>query len=126
MKVIQMADKSFVCSVDSCDCSFSSENKLNGHIGGAHPDKINSSGCKYCSKKTSGSNKFCSTECYGKYQKSTTPAKHYLRSGHGYEKWDADNTSITVHGLLAISKGADPYKVYGDLNYNVAILTDVK
>lgn len=65
----------------------------------------------YCSKK-------CSALDRSEYMR-TNYVSFKLENASGYPSWSMTNGSTTVHQLLAVANGADPYKVYGNDQYNI-------
>jgi hypothetical protein len=59
----------------------------------------------------------CSIECKMNANKRK-PVPHMLENQNGYEQWVRDR-KVAVHQLLAISDGGDPWKVFGNDQYQV-------
>jgi hypothetical protein len=64
---------------------------------------------------------YCSRECVRKDGGRVGVRYAWTESYH--PAWSLStshsNTTVTVHQLLAVADGADPYKVYGNSNYSV-------
>lgn len=112
------------CPAPECSREFDSEAGKNGHLGQSHPSLCGQTHeCENCGEGFAGRsgnrpNRFCSRRCYGKYKSSRTPAVHIIAPGR-YETWDVERTTVSVHSLIVIANGADPYKVFGNDQYNI-------
>jgi hypothetical protein len=82
--------------------------------------------CRYCGdafRRPNSRNKdiYCSKNCAGKDNaERINYVPFILEDHHGYPRWRPSNANpVSVHQLLAISEGADPYKVFGNSKYNI-------
>lgn len=70
-----------------------------------HPSDVERNDNVFCSKN-------CSAKYYNDLEGSEFPS-FQLDGGNGYPQIHADGKTVSVHQLVSISKGADPYKAFG-------------